>query len=66
MGHTKVYFILLTMLIVVQAVRAAACKDDSGYCKVSPGNIESLWEVLQSNTFVELEKGNYHIFLPIT
>ena len=58
--YRNLHFLLLTMATLVQAASSdRICKGD--YCKVSPGNMEHLQDMLQSNTVVHFEKGDYHI-----
>ena len=53
-------FLFLTMVALTHAAKSNnVCEGD--YCIVSPGNIEHLQDMLQSNRIVEFESGDYQI-----
>ena len=63
MSYTSVYFLLITILLLVQLAKSAngAGFCDGNHCNVTPDNMRYLQDMMQSNKVLEFEKGNYHI-----
>ena len=49
------------MLALVEIAKSndTVCKGD--YCRVFPGNMKYLQDMLESNRVVQFEKGDYHV-----